>query len=52
MANQFVQYPLIIAKTANGGYIVYRQVAAEDRFKYVFPTMADLIDWLYLNESI
>lgn len=50
MANQFVQYPYVVHKTANG-YMICPFPDSADQFEYVFATMADLTYWMGLNEQ-
>lgn len=49
MANQYMEYPYIIEKGMNGGYVV-RDITDPRKF-YAFSTQADLTYWIGLNEQ-
>jgi hypothetical protein len=49
MANQFLQYPYLLEKAVNGGYVC---VDPKDSTNfYSFSTQADLIYWIGFNEQ-
>jgi hypothetical protein len=50
--NQFVQYPIEVTKSTNGGYIVKpAQGSGPALPTYTFANQADFLYWLGLNEQ-
>jgi hypothetical protein len=48
-SNQWLQYPMVLDKAVNGGYVV-RDITDPHTF-YAFSTQADLVYWIGLNEQ-